>query len=182
MSWLYIWTLPEGKYWNQIDYILCSQRCRSSIWSPKTRQGADWGSDHELLIRKFRLKLNKLGESTRSFCSVQLFSHIELYVTPWSAKHQASLPSSTPGAWSNSCPSGQRCHPTISSSVIPFSSWLQSSPAKTLFKESVLHIRWPKYWSFSFSISPSNEYSGMISFRIDWFELLAVQRTLKSLL
>ena len=49
-------------------------------------------------------------------------------------------------------------------------------------KESVLHIRWPKYWSFSFSISPSNEYSGLISFRIDWFDLLAVQGTLKSLL
>ena len=87
-------------------------------------------------------------------------------------------PSSTPGAWSNSRPSGQRCHSTISPSVIPFSSWLQSSPAKTLFKESVLHIRWPKYWSFSFSISPSNEYSGLISFRIDWFDLLEVQGTL----
>ena len=74
------------------------------------------------------------------------------------------------------------CHPTISFSVIPFSSSLQSFPASDLSNESVLPIRWPKYWSFSFSISPSNEYSGLISFRIDWLDLLAVQGTLKTLL
>ena len=71
-------------------------------------------------------------------------------------------------------------------SVIPFFSFLQSFPASGSFrvfsKESVLRIRWPKYWSFSFSISPSNEYSGLISLRIEWFDLLAVQGTLKSLL
>ena len=72
------------------------------------------------------------------------------------------------------------CHPTISSSVIPFSSHLQYFPASVFSSESVLCIRWP--WSFSFSISPSNDYSGWISFRIDWFDLLAVQGTLKSLL
>ena len=66
--------------------------------------------------------------------------------------------------------------------VIPFSSCLQSFPASGSFPESVLHIRQPKYWSFNFSISPPNEYSGLISFRIDWFDLLAVQGTLKSLL
>ena len=88
-------------------------------------------------------------------------------------------PSPTPGACSNSCPSSQWCHSTISSSVIP-SSHLQSFPIFS--SESVLRIRWPKYWSFSFSISPSNEYSGLISFRIDWFDLLVVQGTLKSLL
>ena len=71
---------------------------------------------------------------------------------------------------------------TISSSIIPFSSCLQSFPASVFSSESVLCIRWPKYWSFSFSISPSNEYSGLISFRIDWLDLLVVQRTLKSLL
>ena len=68
-------------------------------------------------------------------------------------------PSPTPEACSNSCPSSQWCHPTISSSVGPFSSWLQSFPASGYFPMSVLHIKWPKYWSFSFSISPSNEYS-----------------------
>ena len=92
-------------------------------------------------------------------------------------------PSPAPRACSNSCPSGWWCHPTISSSVAPFSSCLQSFPLSGLFSnESALCIRWPKYWSFSFSISPSNEYSGLISFRIDWLDLLAVQGTLKSLL
>ena len=91
-------------------------------------------------------------------------------------------PSPTPGACSNSCPLSRWCHPTISSSVVPFSC-LQSFPASGSFqKESVLLIRWPKYWSFSFSISPSNEYSALISFRMDWLDLLAVQGTLKSLL
>ena len=65
-------------------------------------------------------------------------------------------------------------------SVIPFSSCLQSLPASVISNESALHIRWPKYWSFSFSISPSNEYSGLVSFRIDSLELLAVQGTLKT--
>ena len=86
-------------------------------------------------------------------------------------------PSPTPRACSNSCPSCQLCHSTISSSVVPFSSRLQSFPAAGSFP--VLHIRWPKYWSFIFSISPSNESSGLISFRIDWFDLLAVHGTLQ---
>ena len=74
-------------------------------------------------------------------------------------------------------------HPAISSSVVPFSSCLQSFPASGSFsKELTLHIRWPKYWSFSFSISPSNEHWGLISFRIDWLDLLAIYGTLKSLL
>ena len=77
-------------------------------------------------------------------------------------------PSPTPGANSNSQPLSWWCHPTISSSVVPFSSRLQSFPASRVFSnESVLRIRWPKYWSFSFSISPSNEYSELISFRMD---------------
>ena len=82
-------------------------------------------------------------------------------------------PSPTPGACSNSCPLSRWCHPTISSSVIPFSSCLQSFPASGSFPISQFWIRWPKYWSFSFS--PSNEYSGLISFRMDWFDLLAIQ-------
>ena len=86
----------------------------------------------------------------------------------------------TPGAYSNSCPLSPGCHPTVSSSVVPFS-YLQSFPASSLSNESVFHIRWPKFWSFSFSISPSNEYSGLIFFRMDWLDLLAVQETLKSL-
>ena len=92
-------------------------------------------------------------------------------------------PPPTPRAYLNSSPSGQWCHPTVSSSVVPFSSHLQSFPSIKIFSsESVLCIRWPKYWSFSFNINPSNEYSGLISFRIVWLDLLAVQGTLKSLL
>ena len=64
---LYTWTSPDGQHWNQIDYILCSQRWRSSIQSAKTRLGADCGSDHELLIAKFRLKLKNVGKTTRPF-------------------------------------------------------------------------------------------------------------------
>ena len=71
-----------------------------------------------------------------------------------------------PGACSNSCPLTQWCHPTISSSVVPFSSCLQSFPESVFSRESVLCIRWPKYWSFSFSISPSNEDSGL--FPLGW--------------
>ena len=64
---LYKWTLPDGQYQNQTDYTLCSQKWRNSIQSAKTRQGADCGSDHELLIAKFRLKLKKVGKTTRPF-------------------------------------------------------------------------------------------------------------------
>ena len=87
-------------------------------------------------------------------------------------------PSPSPGACSNSCPLSQWCHPIVSYSVVPFSSCPQSFPASVFSNESALCIRWLKYCSFSFSISPSNEYSGLISFRIDF----SVQGTLKSLL
>ena len=87
-------------------------------------------------------------------------------------------PSPTIGAYSNSCPLSRCCHPNISSSVVTFPSCLQSFPAQGLF-QLVLRIRWPKFRSFSFSISPSNEYSGLISFKIDWLDLLAVQGTLR---
>ena len=74
------------------------------------------------------------------------------------------------------------CHPTISSSVVPSSSCLQPFPLSGSFPMSQFFMRWTKYWSFSFSISPCNEHSGLVSFRIDWFDLCAVQGTLKSLL
>ena len=92
-------------------------------------------------------------------------------------------PSLSFGVCSNSCPLSRWCHPTISSSVVPFSSCSQSFPASESFPMSqFLHIRWPKYWSCSFSITPSNEYLGLIFSRIAWFDLLSVQGTLKSLL
>ena len=89
-------------------------------------------------------------------------------------------PSLSPGTCSNSCPLSWWCHATISPSVTPFSPALNLSQHHGLFSESALHIRWPKYWSFSFNISPSSEHAGLI-FRMDWLDLLAVQGTLKSL-
>ena len=119
------------------------------------------------------------------FSSVQ-FSH-SVVSDSFQARglQHASLPcpSPTPRVFSNSCPSTQWCHPTISSSVIPFSSCPQIPPSIRVFSnESTLHMRWPKYWSFSFSIIPSKEIPRLISFKMDWLDLLAVQGTLKSLL
>ena len=92
-------------------------------------------------------------------------------------------PSPTLGAHTDSRPLSQWCHPAISSTVIPFSSCPQSlSSIRVFSKESTLCMRWPKTWSFSFSINPSKEHPGLISIRMDWLDLLAVQGTLKSLL
>ena len=117
------------------------------------------------------------------YSSVQLFSLVPLFATPWPAARQTSLSITNSQSMlklmsiESVMPSNHLilCHPLL----LPPSLF----PSIRVFSnESVLHIRWPKYWSFSFSISPSNEYSGLISFRIDWFDLLAVQGTLKSLL
>ena len=92
-------------------------------------------------------------------------------------------PSPTPRVYPNACPSSQGCHPTISSSVIPFFSCLQSFPASGSFSVSQFFTSGGQsIWSFSFSISPFNEYLGLPFFRIHWLDLLAVQGTLKSLL
>ena len=115
--------------------------------------------------------------------SVQLLSRVCLSATPWTAARQASLSSTKPRSLLK----------LISTEwVIPFNHFILCYPLLLLpsifpnirgfSNESVFCIRWPKYWSFSFSISPSNEYSGLISFRIEWFDFLAVQGTLKSLL
>ena len=103
---------------------------------------------------------------------------------PHESQHaRRPCPSPTPGVHLNSCPSSWWCHPAISSSVIPFSSCPQSLPASESFPMSQLFgMRWPKYWNFSFSISPSKEHPGLISFRMNWLDLLVVQGTLKSLL
>ena len=92
-------------------------------------------------------------------------------------------PSPTPGGHSNSCPSSGWCHPAISSSSCPFLLLPSIFPSIRVFlNESALCIKWPKFWSFSFNISPSNEHPGLISFRMDWLDHFAVQGTLKSLL
>ena len=119
----------------------------------------------------------------RSVQSVQSFSHVQLFATPWTAAHQASL--SFTNSWSllkfMSIESVMPSNHLILS--WPFFLLPSVSPRIRVFSsESALCIRWPKYWNFSFNISPSNEYSGLISFRMDWVDLLAVQGTLKSLL
>ena len=114
---------------------------------------------------------------------VQSLSRVWLLATHGLQHTMLACPSPSPVACSNSCPLSRWCFSTISSSVIPFSSCLQSFPESGSYPMSWLFcIRWPKYWSFNFNISSSNEYSGLISFRIDWFDLFAFQGTLKSLL
>ena len=99
---------------------------------------------------------------------------------PHGLQHTRLLcPSLSPKVCSHSCPLSRWCHPTISSSVTSFFCF---PSIRGFSNKSALHIRWPKYWNFSISTSPSNEYSQLISFRMDWFELLAVQGTLNSLL
>ena len=121
----------------------------------------------------------------RSGFSLVQFSHPVMSdsLQPHGLQHTSPLcPSLTHGAYSNSCPLSRWGHPTISSChplLLPPSTF----PSIRVFSnESVLCIRWPKYWSFSFIISPSNEHSGLICFRMDWLDLLAIQGTLKSLL
>ena len=124
-----------------------------------------------------------LGTSRSFNWGFSSLSCVWLFATPWVPAHQASLSITNSGVHSNSCPSSRWCHQAISSSVIPFSCCSQSLPASGSFPMSQLfRIRWPKYWSSSFSISPSNEHPGLISFRMDWLDLLAVEGTLKSLL
>jgi len=123
-------------------------------------------------------------ENVVQFSSVQ-FSRSVVFYSLWLHESQHArppCPSPTPRVHSDSRPSSQWCHPAISSSVIPFSSCPQSLPASVFSNESTLHMRWPKYWSFTFSIIPSRGISGLIPFRMDWLDLLAVQGTLKSLL
>ena len=115
--------------------------------------------------------------------SVQLLSCVRLFVTLRTAAHQASLSITN----SQSLPKLMSTESVMPSNHLILCRPLLLPPSvfpsiRVFSDESVLHIRWPKYWSFSFSISPSNEYSGLISFRIDWLDLLAFQGALKSLL
>ena len=148
---------------------------------------------HMLQLRVCMLQLKKMisHATTRSpmcptantcFSSVQSFSHVQLFETQWTAARQASLSITNSQSLLNFMsvesviPSYRLilCHPFLPPSIFP--------SIRVFSNESVFHITWPKCWSFSFSISPSKEYSGLTSFMIDWFDLLAVQGTLKSLL
>ena len=128
-------------------------------------------------------KMLSIGQwVTKRFSSVQSISSVQLFATPWTAACQASLSITNP--WSlpklisieSVMPSNHLilCHPLLfPPSIFP--------SIRVFYNESALHIRWPKYWSFSFNISPSSEHSGLISVKIDWLDLLAVQGSLKRL-
>ena len=129
------------------------------------------------------LILFRIKKRVTIYCLVQSLSHVRLFATPWTAAHQ--VPLSINNSWS--------LHKLMSiESVMPSNHLILCRPLlllpsifpniRVFSSESVLHIRWSKSWSFSFSISPSNEYSGLISFRMDWFDLVAFQGTLKNLL
>ena len=136
------------------------------------------------IVSKEILQISKeyLVNNEWMFCCYSVTQSCLTLYHPWTAAHQAFL--SFTISWSLLklmsiefiMPSNHLilCHPLLLPSIFP--------SIRVFPNESVLHIRWPKYWSFSFSISPSNEYSGLISFRMDWFDLLSVQGTLKSLL
>ena len=128
-----------------------------------------------LLSPKFSLEWVR---DSVQFSSVQSLSHDRLFVTPWTTACQASLSitnsHSPPKPMSIELMMASNCRPLLLPSIFP--------RIRVFSNESALHIRWAKYWSFSFSIMPSKEYPGLISFRMDWLDLLAVQGTLESLL
>ena len=138
---------------------------------------------HNWMNESLSQKWDRITSKWIQFSSVQSLSHVWLFVTPWTAVHQASLSITN----SRSSPK-----PMSTESVMPSNHLILCNPLlllpsifpsiRNFFNESALHIRWPKYWSFSFNISPSNEHPGLVSFRMDWLDLLAVQGTLKSLL
>ena len=124
-----------------------------------------------------------LFDKINLFSSVQLLSHVQLFVTPWTTACQASRLITN----SRSLLKLMSIESVMPSNHLIFCCPLLLPPSifpsiRVFSNESVLRIRWPKYWSFSFSISPSSEHSGLSSFRMDWLDFLAVQGTLKSLL
>ena len=164
-------------------------RASEAMWPRGRARDQSWRSKSKIIaFTKLIIYLQSISGISSSepgafqFSSVQL-SHVQLFATPWTAACQASLSitnsQSLPKFMSieSVMPSNHLilCHPLfLLHSIFP-SIWVFSN-------ESTLHIRWPKYWSFSFSISPSSEHPGLISFRMDWLDLFAVQGTLKSLL
>ena len=151
--------------------MTCGSRhlCDAAWWAPEMECGRVPECDVQTCVLSL-------------FSSVQSLSCVWLFATPWTTARQAFL--SITNSWSllklmsieSVMPSNHLilCHPLLLASIF--------SSIRVFSNESALHIRWPAYWSFSFSISPSNEYSGLIFFRMDWLDLLAVQGTLKSLL
>ena len=172
------------------------KRCSVSLISRRMQIKPGWHITSQLLRWLFSKnhKMVRIGEDVEKkqplytvsdceFSSVQLLSRVWFFATPWIAARQASL--SITNSWSPPKPMSIKsvmpsnhlilCHPLLLLPPIP--------PSIRVFSnESTLHMRWPKYWSFNFSIIPSKEIPGLISFRMAWLDLLAVQATLKSLL
>ena len=142
-----------------------------------------WRRGRKFLLKTYHSDWHRQTTQSVQFSSVQSLSHVWLFVTPWTAARQASLSitnsQSPPKLMSieSVMPSNHfiLCHPLLLlPSIFP--------NIRVFSNESALRMRWPKYWSFSFNISPFKEHPGLISFRMDWLDLLAVQGTLKSLL
>ena len=174
-------------------FQIITELCRNTGMVPCTLQysclenpmdiGSWWATVQELDMTERLHSLHSLTHPPVQFSSFQLLSHVQLLAILWIAAHQASL--SITNYW--------RSLKLMSiKSVIPSSHLILSRPLlllpsiapsiRVFSNESTLHMRWPKYWSFSFSISPSKEHPGLISSGMDWLDLLAVQGTLKSLL
>ena len=183
---------------SRLGFLVMLSRLFMSSWHLNISLSSDY-------VKRKKKKASPVLKSVKSVTSLILYSQSKEFIcskfnvqncsvwiicccsvtkprlTLWFQELQnASLPypSPSPGICSNSCPLSHWCHTTISSSIPPFSSCPQTCPASGFFfpNEWALHIRWPNYWSFS--ISPSNKYSELISFRIDWLDLLSVQGTL----
>ena len=192
MKWALLVPVHGGEDWGRAFPQPCVQHRASAVLRrPRCRVGTRQAALIPLLLP---LALKPWTHSPRASCfnsksisssfrSVQSLSHVRLFATLWTAAHQASL----------SITNSQTLLKLMSiGSVMPSNHLLLCRPLlplpsifpsiRVFSNESVLCIRWPEYWSFSFSISPSNEYSGLVSFKIDWLNLLAVQGTLKSLL
>ena len=171
--WLFIWrTDAETKV-----LILWLSDAKSWLIGKELDAGKDWRQNEKVVAED-----DSLIALTTQFSSVQLLSHVRLFVTPWPAAHQASLSITN----SQSPPKPMSIESVMPSNYLIFCCPLLLLPSifssiRVFSNESALSIRGPKYWSYSFNISPSNEHSGLISFRMDWSDLLAVQGTLKSL-
>ena len=161
-QWSFLPTVPQRK-------------CHLELVNTEAKTHPRASTSESLMEARFHRTLNVPQSS-----SVQSLSHVQLFATPWIAARQASLSitnsrsSHRLTSIESAMPSSHLilCHPLLLPSVFP--------SIRVFSNESALCIRWPNYWSVSFSISPYNEYSGLISFRIDWFDLLSVQETLKS--
>ena len=167
-----------GELWSSvIAEVFSMTRKQGCRWEWEGRKqgwdshpGQQWANCGPSLATAYLCTACKLR---MAFVFMLFFSHSVVSNSLWPhgmqhARHPCCSPS--PRACSDSCPLSWWCHPTISSSVIPFSSCLQSFQASGSFPmKSALRISWPKHWSFNFSLSPSNEYSGSVSFKVDWF-------------